>query len=115
MGYQAGCAVMTSRATGMRPNSPGRWWTKKIVEGRDFPDDAPFGARKAVCRRCKLIMSDIEPMITNGEFHHGAKPHQTRALACVNNGTTFDLRSPELEPFLRKRRRRLLKRLGIRA
>ena len=70
--------------------------------------------RKMVCRRCKLVMKDIEPMIWEGEFWHIAKPHQTRAAACVNANNYFGITSPEVEPFMRKARRRALKRHGIR-
>jgi hypothetical protein len=100
----------------MRPLKPKLWWDPgKSIPGRDFPDLDRYGHRKAVCRRCHLVMSDSEPGFTHGEFYHGAKPHQTRAMACVNNGKTFDQRHAEIEPFLRKSRRRALKRAGIRA
>lgn len=102
---------MTSRATGMRPQ------VKKAlpVKGRDFPDEGPFEARRAVCRRCSLIMTDGEPMTRFGEFYHGARPHQTRAARCSNHGKTFGVEDREIEPFMRKKLRRALKRAGVRA
>ena len=81
---------------------------------RDFPDTSGFGTRKAVCRRCHLVMSDRESSTTTGEFLHLAKPHQTRAAQCINAAKTFETTDPEVEPFLRKSRRRHLKRAGIR-
>ena len=82
---------------------------------RDFPA-VPLGLehRRVVCKRCHLIMVDCEPFIRGGEFYHLAKPHQTRALACHNGGQQFSNEDPEIEPFLRKGRRRFLKRAGIR-
>jgi len=78
--------------------------------------------RRAVCRRCGLVMVDCEPMMTNGEFYH--RPYPTKH--CINSGHTFALytpkhfrsigygmhRSPSVEivPFLRKRDRRSRKR-----
>jgi hypothetical protein len=59
-------------------------------------------------------MSDAEPMMKFGEFYHIARPGQTRAAACVNDGCQFDLSDKEVEPFLRKARRRTLKRRKIR-
>lgn len=103
---------MTSRATGMRPQQPKRWWERKVVLGRDFPADHR-GYLKGVCRRCGLVMHDVEPHGAT-EFWHIASPHQTRALACANSHQKFDERSPEVEPFMRKGRRRALRRQGIR-
>jgi hypothetical protein len=58
-------------------------------------------------------MLDFEPCAPHGDFIHQAKPHQTRALACPNVDQWFRLTSPEVVPFLRKSRRRALKRMGV--
>lgn len=71
--------------------------------------------RRAVCKRCGLLMRDAEPSCRTGEFYHIAKPYQTRALACRNNGNSFTTEDAEVVPFMRKARRRFLKRQGIRA
>jgi hypothetical protein len=78
--------------------------------------DAPVVNNKVrmVCCRCHLVMDDCEPHSSRGEFWHLAKPHQKRALACSNNGNYFFEDSPEVEPFMKKGRRRTLKRRGIR-
>jgi hypothetical protein len=60
-------------------------------------------------------MSDAEPGSQFGEFYHLGTKHQTRALRCLNAGKAFDTRDQELVPFMRKARRRVLKRFGIRA
>lgn len=60
-------------------------------------------------------MHDREPGCDSGEFLHLAKPHHTRALACPNNGRALTTTDTELVPFMRKSRRRYLKRAGIRA
>jgi hypothetical protein len=112
---------MTSRATGMRPtpklrSAAGLLRQQRFQQmKRDFPLVNKFGDIKAVCRRCGLVINDCEPMDSRAEFFHGAKPHQTRALACPNDLKTFYAESPEIEPFMRKSRRRALKRAGIRA
>ena len=71
----------------------------------------PFRSR-AVCRSCRLIMSDIEP---NGgsEFWHPINPKHP----CPNGGKTFHLPRDirYVEPFLRKKDRRRNKRLKVRA
>lgn len=53
-------------------------------------------------------------MTPDGDFCHVAKPHQTRAAVCVNANRSFGVSSPELTPFMRKARRRALKRRNIR-
>jgi hypothetical protein len=59
-------------------------------------------------------MSDAEPTTEHGEFYHIAKTHQTRAKRCRNADGVFDVDNLEVVPFLRKARRRFLKRNGIR-
>lgn len=88
--------------------------TNKSLAQRKFSTIDGFGNRKAVCKKCHLIMSDIEPS-GNAEFWHIASPHQTRALRCPNNKKKFDESSPEVEPFLTKALRRRYKRLNIQA
>ena len=82
---------------------------------RDIPDLDQYGHRKVVCRRCHIVMRDLEPATQGGEFYHHAMPHQKRALACPNDRHTFYQTSKEVEPFMRKGWRRALKRMGVRA
>ena len=87
---------------------------------RELPREKDAGYRgpwsfASVCKRCQLPMTDYEPQSRNGEYWHIAKPHQTRAAACSNNGQMFHGNSPEIVPYMRKAQRRLLKRKGIRA
>lgn len=98
------------------PNSKRSQRTKRgsTAPARDFPATNMWGG-KAVCKRCGLVMPDAEPMAPDGEFIHVAKPHQKRALTCVNNLKSFHMQDKEIEPFMRKGRRRALKRAGIRA
>jgi hypothetical protein len=84
------------------------------LRNRDFPDATWHSPGKAVCKRCGLILHDCEPNSSRGEFNHRAAPHQTRALACVNHNKTLYTDDLDLVPFLRKGRRRYLKRMGIR-
>ena len=96
------------------PKFPGK---NKRVQGRDFPDFGIDGrGRIAVCRRCHLIMNDCEPMDADGEFHHRVRTTpKGKEIFCVNNGRTFGESDREVEPFMRKGRRRALKRAGLRA
>lgn len=81
---------------------------------RDFPNVDDCGHRKAVCKRCHIVMRDCEPGQWEGEFHHHEPPGNARARRCVNAGQEFSTGSREVVPFLRKRRRRALARLGFR-
>lgn len=90
---------------------------------RSYPGDRVFPGgdyyaggqrRRALCKRCGLLMSDAEPSCSTGEFYHIAKPYQTRARSCVNHGKSFTTEDLELVPFMRKSRRRFLARNGIR-
>ena len=82
---------------------------------RDFPDVDAFGNRKAVCKRCHVVMPDIEPMSGLGEFYHPREDKEGKPHWCRNAGKTFTMDDMEVEPFQRKGRRRAQKRLGIRA
>lgn len=72
--------------------------------------------RRIVCRRCGLIMGDIEDMTAYGEFFHGPRHPKKGAkqrTACVNDWKTFDLSdTKEVMPFVRKSIRRAAKRAG---
>jgi hypothetical protein len=107
--------VMSSRAAPSVRADPKRVRATRGTELRDFPVSSDGWREQAVCKRCKLIMANAEPMARDGEFHHIAKPHQTRAARCVNANRTFHMQDKEIEPFMRKARRRALKRSGIRA
>jgi hypothetical protein len=85
----------------------------QVMVDRDFPDEPWWSGRKVVCRRCHLVMVDCEPSTRCGEFYHHASPHQTRALRCRNDRQQFCTEDKEIMPFLRKARRRYLKRAGI--
>jgi len=79
--------------------------------------NGPDWNRKIVCRRCGLVMSDMEPQMGNGEFWHGAmytpKTPPTPQSTCANAGSTFDLTdTKEVAEFVRKRIRRAAKRAG---
>lgn len=79
--------------------------------------NGPDWDRKVVCRRCGLVMLDMEPQMGNGEFWHGAmytpKSRLTSRSACPNAGGTFDLTdTKEVAEFVRKRVRRAAKRAG---
>jgi len=82
---------------------------------RDFPNIDEYGHRKAVCCRCHCVMMDIEPMSPHGEYWHPTLNKKGKPHSCVNAGKSFTDRNTEVEPFLRKGRRRALKRMGIRA
>lgn len=66
----------------------------------------------AVCKRCKLKLTNSEPYYDGGEFYHPDN-------GCVNRGKTFRMNSKvkrdknELVPFMRKRDRRAIS-LGAR-
>jgi len=73
--------------------------------------------RRVICRRCGLIMSDIESETGNGEFWHGPlympKAERARQKPCPNDGKVFDLKdTKEVAEFVRKRVRRAAKRAG---
>lgn len=83
---------------------------------RDFPDLDRWGHhRKAVCKLCHWVMTDCEPMTSCGEFWHLAPKDKPKAFRCKNNGQRFGTDEHDIEPFLKKGRRRFLKRAGIRA
>jgi hypothetical protein len=81
---------------------------------RDFPNLDGYGTRKAVCKRCHVVIRDCEPMSGGGEFYHPKEDKEGKPHWCRNAGKTFDINSLEMEPFQKKGRRRALRRLGIR-
>jgi hypothetical protein len=87
---------------------------------RDFPEepqcayDSVFTRRKGVCRRCHVVMQDIEDMSPHGEFIHPMNDKDGKPHWCPNAGITFTTRNTELVPFMPKSTRRRYKRLGIR-
>lgn len=83
---------------------------QKVARDEDFPDLDFCGHRKAVCRRCHCVMNDCEPSILGGEFYHPAVDKQNKPYKCTNAGKCFKTFDSELEPFMRKRERRILKR-----
>ena len=76
---------------------------------QNFPEQDWFGHRKAVCRRCKIVIRDGEPSTTWGEFYHPVTT-KGKSSRCPNQGKEFGANEYEIEPFLRKRERRRLKR-----
>jgi hypothetical protein len=79
-------------------------------EDRDF-DIGRMHNRKAVCKRCKYAVNDCEPGCRFGEFYHPSVDLKNNRINCPNAGKTFHVNSLEIEPFVRKRVRRLEKRL----
>lgn len=65
---------------------------------------------KAVCRRCGIIMPDIEPQAHAPEFFHPLDADKP----CKNGGTYSRSYNVEFLPFMRKRNRRAIAR-GARA
>lgn len=64
--------------------------------------DSDYESFKAVCKKCKCIMNDLEPFHGSEFYHH--------KLGCENSKQTFSSNDKEIEPFVRKRIRRLDKR-----
>lgn len=93
---------------------------KQSEERRDFPEESQTPRetlctkRKAVCRRCHVVMQDAEPLCSSGEFYHPPLDKEGKPHWCRNAGITFTTRDLEIVPFLPKARRRALKRMGIR-
>jgi len=66
--------------------------------------------RRAVCRRCGLVMRDMEEFAGFGEFWHDVR-------VCSNSGKRFSLApedAKEVMPFESKRVRRAARRVGAR-
>lgn len=88
--------------------------TQKASEqnkNRDFYETATHG-RRAVCKRCHVVMVDYENPAPYGEFHHPEILH--RGALCPNSGKGFDTTSEEVVPFMSKKERRRCKRLKLR-
>lgn len=67
----------------------------------------PDRGRRAVCRRCHVVMDDHEPMSKDAEFYHPRLlKDQKTPRKCPNVGKTFFEGDAEIEPFRRKRDRR---------
>ena len=81
---------------------------------RDFPTLDFAHNRKAVCRRCHVVMWDVEPLSGHGEFWHPSTDKKGRPHSCPNAGLCFSMRHTEIVPFLPKAERRRMKRLGQR-
>ena len=81
---------------------------------RVFPAADAYGKRKAVCRRCHCVLADFEPGDHRPDYVHPRLDKEGKPHWCPNAGKEFSNENdPELEPFLRKGRRRALKRMGI--
>jgi hypothetical protein len=66
---------------------------------------------KAVCKRCHVVMRDLEPFSGRGEFYHpNGVDLKGRPYTCKNAGKTFVTGDTEIVPFVRKRLRRTIKR-----
>lgn len=76
---------------------------------------------RAVCKRCGVVMRDMEPGDPGGEFWHPTKDKNGKLYRCQNAGNLFRFRSryspgrdaKEIVPFMRKKQRRSFKRLGV--
>ena len=87
---------------------------KQAESNRDFPETDYYGRyRKAVCKRCKCVISDCEPSSSYGEFYHPSTDKDGKPHWCPNAGRMFGTQDMELVPFMPKSRRRYLKRAGI--
>ena len=65
---------------------------------------------KVVCKRCHIVMNDIEPYSPRGEFLHPVGEHSGRPVTCKNAGQSFAGGDTEIVPFVRKSLRRTIKR-----
>ena len=81
--------------------------TNEIDRNENFPGS--WFDRKAVCKRCKVVILDGEPSEYGGDFYHPVF-QKGRASKCPNQGKTFTTEDKEIEPFVRKSVRRHLKR-----
>ena len=86
---------------------------QQIARDDEFPRTNEWGDRKAVCKRCHCVMKDCEPM-GFGEFWHPTLNKEGKPHKCKNAGKRFYTSDTEIEPFLRKRERRILNRLDLR-
>lgn len=86
---------------------------KRPNHERDFDISWNF-YRKAVCCYCHVVINDCEPGAWSGEFVHPTKDRYGDPYVCPNAGKTFITTDKEIEPFVRKSRRRFCKRNGIR-
>ncbi len=66
--------------------------------------------RKQVCKKCHTVIDDCEPMTPRGEFFHQGNFGDGTSNPCPNASRYFREGDPEIEPFLRKRARRAIKR-----
>lgn len=82
------------------------------LEDRDFDVPGTYSDRKSVCVKCHYAINDSESMSRNGEFYHPTHDKHNKPIKCKHTGKWFTTSSPEIEPFVRKRERRLAKRLG---
>lgn len=78
---------------------------------RYFPDVDEYGHRKGVCRRCHVVMFDVEPESSYGQFYHPRLDKKGKPHWCPNAGKCLNTQDKELEPFLRKAERRRNKRI----
>jgi len=65
---------------------------------------------KVVCKRCHIVMNDLEPNGGSAEFYHPSGMHSGRPVTCKNAGKTFRDGDTEVVPFVRKSLRRTIKR-----
>jgi hypothetical protein len=66
---------------------------------------------RAVCKRCHVVMRDLEPCSPKGEFYHpSGVDSKGRPYTCKNAGKTFTSGASEIVPYVRKAARRNIKR-----
>lgn len=72
--------------------------------------------RRLVCRTCRVVMDDLEPMDRRGMFMHPSQYSDGMSSSCQNVGKVYyaEEKNREVEPFVRKRERRGIKRVGKR-
>jgi hypothetical protein len=67
-------------------------------------------ARRVVCKRCHSVLDDCEPHGANAQYFHKTTFGDGTPNACPNAGDEFSDGDKEVEPFMRKRDRRAVKR-----
>jgi len=80
-----------------------------------FNAQSDLQARRAVCKRCHVIMCDAENATLNGDFFHPVTFKNGKPNSCKNAGRCLDFGddSKELELFVPKKMRRKARGLGV--
>jgi hypothetical protein len=84
---------------------------RNTVENADYDDE---NRRRIVCKSCHVVMDDLEPFAGVPEFYHPLKYKDGTKSKCDYAGKYFRGDEKQVEPFRRKRFRRILKRTSKR-